>query len=187
MFKDIKSLYTFTIITLCVVCSFLVNKYATQLVFSSVYKDSSIYGLFSYASGIFASLVPLIIFLFLYSTTEITINLIFDGGIKKKDLLFIISISFMPFLIYQYFFWYNLITFCTYENIKTEMDLYNIKYSFGLSLSDLSFLGDMCWVLLYTISFILLYLKVKSLYKTFISVFFPSFLVFLIYNLFKVL
>lgn len=186
MHTNFKIAFSLLVLILCALCSFYVTKYANQIAFNALALDEipRIYSLFSSISSIITALIPLIVFFFLYGTTEIMMNTIFEEKIDRMDLFFIIGVALVPFLIYQYFFWYNISTYCNAALVKTPDDYYSIKFLFNLSFSDINFMGKSCWLLLYLIIIIQLYFKKKSLYKVLISVILPSLLVILFYYIF---
>jgi len=185
MYNYFKIIFSLLVLLLCALCSFFVTKHANQIAFNALTLDEipRIYSIFSSISSTITALIPLIVFFFLYGTTEIMMNTIFEEKIDKMDLFFIVGVALVPFLIYQYFFWYNLSTYCNVNLIKTPDDYYTIKFMFNLSFSEINFIGKICWILLYLIIINLLYFRKKSLYKVLTSVISPSLLVFLIYNI----
>lgn len=128
-----------------------------------------------------AAIIPLAIFLFLYFTTEIMINDVFEQGVGKFTLLKLIGISYLPMLIYQYFFWFNLIFYCNGDKIKSAEDFLSTKFVFGLQLSDFEFINLVCWGLVFLITILYLLYKDKNIWAILFSVLFPSSIVALVY------
>lgn len=181
MNKLYKISFACIIISLSALCSFFVTQYSNDLIIGHLYRTSEVYRIFSHLSSTFASLIPLILFLFLYGTTDLMINSFFEKYIERSDLFLITGVSFIPFLIYQYFLWYNIITYCNNAVIKTAEDFYSIKCSFNLSFSDIVSIGSMCWILLYSILILLLIKKSKSYIEPIASAIGPSLVVYIVF------
>lgn len=128
-----------------------------------------------------AAIIPMAIFLFLYFTTEIMINDVFEQGVCKFTLFKLIGISYLPMLIYQYFFWFNLIFYCNGDKIKSVDDFLSTKFVFGLQLSDFEFINLVCWGLIFLITILYLLYKDKNVWAILFSVLFPSSIVALVY------
>lgn len=128
-----------------------------------------------------AAIIPMAIFLFLYFTTEIMINDVFEQGVCKFTLFKLIGISYLPMLIYQYFFWFNLIFYCNGDKIKSVDDFLSTKFVFGLQLSDFEFINLVCWGLIFLITILYLLYKNKNIWAILFSVLFPSSIVALVY------
>ncbi len=128
-----------------------------------------------------AAIIPLAIFLFLYFTTEIMINDVFEQRVGKFTLLKLIGISYLPMLIYQYFFWFNLIYYCNGDKIKSVDDFLSTKFMFGLQLNDFEFINLVCWGLIFLITILYLLYKDKNVWAILFSVLFPSSIVVLVY------
>ena len=128
-----------------------------------------------------AAIIPMAIFLFLYFTTEIMINDVFEQGVGKFTLLKLIGISYLPMLVYQYFFWLNLIFYCNEDKIKSAEDFLSTKSVFGLQLSDFEFINLVCWGLIFLITILYLLYKDKNVWAILFSVLFPSSIVVLVY------
>jgi hypothetical protein len=185
MYNNLKITFSLLVLLLCALCSFFVTKYTNQIAFDALAIDDipRIYSLFSSISSTITALIPLVVFFFFYCTTDIMMNTLFEENISKKNLFFIIGLALVPLLVYQYFLWYNLITYCNANVIKTINDYYNIKFIFNLSFSNINLIGKICWVLFYLSMIALLYFKKVKLYKILISVISPSLLVVIIYNI----
>lgn len=128
-----------------------------------------------------AAIIPMAIFLFLYFTTEIMINDVFEQGVCKFTLFKLIGISYLPMLIYQYFFGFNLIFYCNGDKIKSVDDFLSTKFVFGLQLSDFEFINLVCWGLIFLITILYLLYKDKNVWAILFSVLFPSSIVALVY------
>lgn len=178
MDKYLKTLSAIIIVLLSSACYFFITKYSNEILLEQFNTLSHVFRIFSNISSIMGALIPIVVFMFIYGTTQIMVNIIFEHKINKVDIFFIAGISFSPFLIYQYFLWYNLIEYANSSVIKKAEDFYNIKYAFGLSFNDLNFIGTICWVILYLIMIVMLYRKMNSIIKTVTSVLTPSLMVF---------
>ena len=114
------------------------------------------------------------VFLFLYFTTEILLNDFFEEHVEKAELIKIIGIAYMPMLIYQYFFWFNILSYCTTEKIKTVSDFLNMTYIFGLQMNDFEFINTVCWGVIYLIIIIYLFFHNVKILSSLVSVLLPS-------------
>lgn len=144
MVQNSKIIFVCVVILLCAICSYCVTQYTNEIVLGHLYETSPIYSIFSRVSSSITALIPLIIFLFLYGTIDIMVNTFFEMQIKRTELFYIVGVSLTPFLLYQYFFWYNIIEYCHSNIINTAQDFYNIKYFFNLSFYDINFIGTIC-------------------------------------------
>ena len=177
MNKYIKLFSAVGIVFLSSACYFFITKYANDILIEQFNNLSHFYNIFSNISSLMGALIPIIVFLFLYETTQIMVNIIFEFHIEKAEIFFITGISFSPFLVFQYFLWYNLIVFTNSSVISNAEDFYDIKYIFGLSFYDLNFIGTICWVLLFSIMIVMVHKKMKSILKAIVSALTPSLMV----------
>lgn len=59
-------------------------------------------------------------------------NIVFEEHIKALDLYSILGLSFLPMLLYEYFFWYNLIIYGKQTIEYSTEGINNMKFLFGL-------------------------------------------------------
>ena len=176
-------LLSIIIVVLSALCAYGVTEFANNLqlnVLNITDVPQSYRVLFKVSSGM-AAIIPMAIFLFLYFTTEIMINDVFEQGVCKFTLFKLIGISYLPMLIYQYFFGFNLIFYCNGDKIKSVDDFLSTKFVFGLQLSDFEFINLVCWGLIFLITILYLLYKDKNVWAILFSVLFPSSIVALVY------
>ena len=176
---DSKIILSSLIILLTVLSSYGLTKYAQEIQLG-VLNLSSIpvsYKVYFGLSSIFAAFTPILVFIFLFSTIELMMCYVFDEQIDRRRLYIALGICFLPVLIYQYFFWYNLISYCNTKNIKNIDDFLNIKYMFDLTLKEFGLISNICWGLLYLGIIYYLYFSNKPIFKILISVTTPTILV----------
>lgn len=176
---NIKIIISSLIILLTVLSSFGLTKYAQgiQLGFLNLDSIPVSYKVYFGLSSTFATYTPVLVFVFLFSTIELMMHYVFDEQIDKMRLYIALVICFLPVLIYQYFFWYNLISYCNPKDIKNIDDFLNIKYMFDLTLKELGFISNVCWGLLYLGVIYYLHFSNKPILKVLISVILPTILV----------
>lgn len=136
--------------------------------------------LFKVSSSI-ASVIPIVIFLFLYFSSEIMFNALFGEEIEKYVLLKILGISFIPMLIYQYFFWFNILIYCNTISIKEVSDFINMTFMYGLTLEDFGFINLICWGIVYLVPVVYFIYKEVNFVSTIVSFLLPSFLTLFFY------
>jgi len=102
------------------------------------------------------------------------LNNFFCEKIRKPILFNIIGISYIPMLIYQYVFWYNIIAYCSTSNIKSIDSFINTKFMYGLTLKDFEFINLICWGLLYLIPIITLIYKEFRIIPILVAFILPS-------------
>jgi len=100
-------------------------------------------------SSIIGAIAPIVITMFLVFTIKIMLVDVFEKEISVKEVLQIVGISYIPMLLYYFFFWYSLISYCHVGNIRTESDFLNMKLMFDMQLTDYTIINYACWVLLY--------------------------------------
>lgn len=169
-----KTLLSTFILLQTVVCMYFITDYANKLQISLMGIEGEIlssYHLIWRLSNIFSSLIPIIVFAFLYITIEISMNTILDENISRRDLYNILGIAFTPMLCHEYFYYLNLVTFCNTSKIKSVEDLINMHYFFNLTPQNLNIQNTFCWSSIYLIVIMYFFFKGKSLFKTF----FPSY------------
>lgn len=77
-------------------------------------------------------------------------------------------------LAHQYFFWYNILSYCNTANIKRIQDLANMKFMFDLTLESFEYINLLCWGLVYLIPILYFIYKDVNVFSTFISFLIPS-------------
>lgn len=115
------TLFSIVIVMLSSLCVFCITEYTNNLqmgILNISGLPNSYYVLFKISSTM-AAVIPLIIFLFIFFSSEMMLNNFFCEKIRKPILFNIIGISYIPMLIYQYVFWYNIIAYCSTSNIKS--------------------------------------------------------------------
>lgn len=182
---SVKIAIALFIVPLTAVSSFGLTSYANYLQTEILGLDivPMSYQIYFKLSSVFAMFVPIIVFIFLYISINLMINYAFDERMSKKELYITLSFAFLPVLLYQYFFWYNLITYCNPSTIKTTEDFLNMRFIFNLGLKDLEFISNLCWMLLYLNIIIWLYLNGITLLKVLASVVVPTALVVIFYQI----
>ncbi|ERK39114.1 hypothetical protein HMPREF9135_1156 [Segatella baroniae F0067] len=145
-----------------------------QIVLLNVTELPFSYQLLFKISSTIAALVPLIIFVFLYFTIEIMLNDFFGENIDKKKLIKIIGLSYLPMLIYQYYFWFNILFYCNTDKIKSASEFLSMTFMFDLQLSDFEFINTVCWGFIYLYIIIYLIYHDVNILAVLVSVLFPS-------------
>ena len=118
------------VVLLSSLCSYGITEYCNHLQIALLQLNDIPFSyrmLFKMSSGI-AALVPLMIFMFLYFTSDMMLNTVFEEKVDRRSLLSIIGISYIPMLIYQYIFWYNLITYCAIGKLADAKDLLSVPF-----------------------------------------------------------
>ncbi len=93
----------------------------------------------------------------------------------------LITTSYLPMLVYQYFFLFNHHTYCKASQLVNK-DFTTIHFAFNLELNDLTIINKICWGMIYLICIeYLLYKKIKTI-PTIISVLLPSSLIVIVYQ-----
>ena len=184
---SIKIIIPSIIVLLTVFSSYGVTKYSQnlQIALLNLEKIPLSYRIYFNISAGFAMFVPIIVFIFLFSTIYLMMYYFFDEMISKRKLYISIGTCFLPVLIYQYFFWCNLIYYCDYNTIKTVDDFLNVSFLFGLKLEDFEIISNFCWGILYLGVFFYLYFSGKPFFKALASITIPTLLVMLIYYIIK--
>lgn len=187
MERYIKFVFSFTIITLLVLCSFCVAYYSSMTIFKvlnlpELNKSSHVVSLFS---GGFSIVFPLCFFLFSSTTIRIMMIIFFEIKISMADIFFSVSCGFIPLLMYQYFFWYNIISYTPKtSNISVSNYFDEIELLFNLTYKELLFIGDVSSILFFPISIIAIYYfcRYKNLFKIILSVCIPPLIAILFYK-----
>lgn len=112
--------------------------------------------------------------------TEMKLNLFYDEKVSRNDLFFFIGIAYIPVLLNQYFFWYNLVTYCAPNLVSSIDEIETTRFISGFSLNQILSFGKISWIACYLIMIWRFYCLEIKLYKILISVLFPSFLVVII-------
>jgi hypothetical protein len=152
---------------------------AIQLRIAHIEKIPTAYGIAFALNNIVAALIPLGICLFIFSTSKIVICDIFERKLNTKQYFCTICFSFIPFLVYNYFLWYNLIKYVNGKYLSTAEDLLNMKYIWGLTLNDLSIINTGCWFYIYGHLIIYLLSKGISIHISLLSILLPPLLVYI--------
>ena len=182
-FNNINIIYSVIVIFLSSLCAYGISEYCNSLQFGILNLTDlpfSYKALFKMSSGITA-LIPLMISLFIYYTSDIMFNSFFEEHVSKKSLMSIIGISYTPMLIYQYVFWFNLLYYCKVGEIASLEDFINMKFMLDLSLRDFQFVNLVCWGIIYLIMILFYIFKDINVFKVLFSVLFPSFIVVIAY------
>ena len=184
---DVNVIVATIIVMLTVVSSFGITEYANTLQVGVLNLDVIpwSYRVYFKLSSVFAMFLPIAMFLYLFITIKLMMNYVFDDFLPTKSLYTMIGIGFIPVLLYQYFFWFNLILYCNLETIKTPGDFMNMRFMFGLDLKTLGFISSLCWGILYLIITLWMYFAGKSILKTLCSVVAPTLFVILVYHFIK--
>ncbi|WP_036893561.1 hypothetical protein, partial [Prevotella sp. S7-1-8] len=108
-----KTIISSIIFILTILFMFFITENIAYLQFASLQANELpfSYNIISGISSSLAALTPLVVFVFLYVTIETMMNIVFEEHIKALDLYSILGFSFLPMLLYEYFFWYNLIIY----------------------------------------------------------------------------
>jgi len=176
------------VVLLSSLCSYGITEYCNHLQIALLQLNDIPFSyrmLFKMSSGI-AALVPLMIFMFLYFTSDMMLNTVFEEKVDRRSLLSIIGISYIPMLIYQYIFWYNLITYCAIGKLADAKDLLSVPFMYDLKLKDFEFINLVCWGLIYLIVILYLIFKDKNVFKVIGSILFPSMIVALTYYIISI-
>ena len=179
------TLLSIVIVALSSLCVYFITEYSHNLqmgVLNISGLPQSYFVLFKISSTM-AAMIPLILCLFIYSSTEMILNNLFCEKIEKTLLFNIIGISYIPMLIYQYVLWYNIVTYCSTSNIKSIDTFVNMKFMYGLTLKDFEYVNLICWGLIYLIPIIILIYKGSRIIPIFIAFILPSALSVLFYNI----
>lgn len=127
----------------------LLNTPSLQLHTHGVENIANSYKILFGISKITSAFVPIVITCFIGITITIILNDIFEDHISNKKVFQIVGFSYIPMLLYYYFFWINLIQYCNTTNIKSKDDFINMKFMFSMQLSDFSLINILCWIYLY--------------------------------------
>lgn len=181
----IKTLFAILVLVLLVLCSFFVSYYSSISVFKILdipeLNDSA--HVFSWFSGSFSSVIPLSFFLFYSITISLMLRLLFEIDITYSGIMFAVSIGLIPLLLYQYFFWYNLIMYSP-DTSTTSVDNYfeKINFLFNLTFKEVQVIGDVCYLLFFPITILTLYESCRhNLINIIIAVCVPSVITALFY------
>lgn len=181
---NISVLLPIIVVSLSSLCAFCITEYTNSLQISMLNVTSipQSYRILFKISSTIAAIIPIVIFLFLFFSAEIMLNDFFGEKIRKQTLLNLIGISFIPMLLYQYLFWFNILSYCHATNIKEVHDFINMTFIYGLTFKDFEFINLLCWILIYLIPVIyfIIYKKINMV-STIISFLLPSSLVILFY------
>lgn len=174
----IKVLFSTLVLLLLVLCSFFVSYYSSMSVFDMLdipeIKESAY--VISWFSGSFASVIPLAFFFFYGITFRLMMKSVFDINISFVENFFAVSTGFIPLLLYQYFFWYNLIMYspATFTGL-VENYFKEIKFLFDFTYKEMLAIGDMCFMLFFPVTILTLYQSCKqNLFKIIVAVCVPS-------------
>lgn len=181
----IKVLFSLFVLLLLVLCSFFVSYYSSMSVFKILdipELNNSAY-VFSWFSGGFSSVIPIFFFLFYGITINLMMQSIFEISIKSSDIFFAVSIGLIPLLLYQYFFWFNLIMYSPdLSVISVDSYFEKIDFLFNLSFKQVRLIGDICYLLFFPITTLILYQSCRQkLIDIILAVCIPSVIVALCY------
>lgn len=181
----IKVSFSILVLLLLVLCSFFVSYYSSISVFRILdipeLNDSA--HVFSWFSGSFSSVIPLSFFLFYSITINLMMRSIFEINIKSSEIIFAVSIGLIPLLLYQYFFWYNLIMYSPDVSIVSGDSYFEkIDFLFNLTFKEVRAIGDICYLLFFPITILTLYQSCRHKFiNIIIAVCVPSVIVALCY------
>ena len=180
-----KTIISSIIFILTILCMFFITENIAYLQFASLQANELpfSYNIISGISSSLAALTPLVVFVFLYVTIETMMNIVFEEHIKALDLYSILGFSFLPMLLYECFFWYNLIIYGKQTIEYSTEGINNMKFLFGLEQRDMSYINTCCWIALYMIIIFYFFFKGKSMWKTLVSVLLPTALTIAFYRL----
>lgn len=156
----IKVLFSILVLLLLVLCSFFVSYYSSISIFRILnipeLNDSAY--IFSWFSGSFSSVIPLFFFLFYSITINLMMRSLFEIKIKSSEIIFAVSTGLIPLLLYQYFFWYNLIMYTPdVSTVSVNNYFENIDFLFNLTFKKVRVIGDICYLLFFPITILTLY------------------------------
>lgn len=182
-----KVLFSILVLLLLVLCSFFVSYYSSMFAFRILdiprLNDSA--QVFSWFSGGFSSVIPFSFFLFYSITINLMMRIFFEIEIKSIEIMFSVSIGLIPLLLYQYFFWYNLIMYSpnvSIVSVSLENFFEKINFLFNLTFQEIQAIGDICYLLFFPITILTLYNSCRrKLIDIIISVCAPSVIVALCY------
>lgn len=174
--KNIFLLLPIVVVSLSSLCAFYLTEYTNTLKIgmADITDIPLSFKILFKVSSTFSAIIPIILFLFLYLSSEIMLNDFFGENVKKETLLNILGVSFIPMLAHQYFFWYNILSYCNTANIKRIQDLANMKFMFDLTLESFEYINLLCWGLVYLIPILYFIYKDMNVFSTFISFLIPS-------------
>lgn len=181
----IKVSFSVLVLLLLVLCSFFVSYYSSISIFRMLdipeLNDSA--HVFSWFSGGFSSVIPLSFFLFYGITINLMMRSLFEMDIKSGEVFFAVSVGLIPLLLYQYFFWFNLLMYTPDVSIiSVENYFEKINFLFNLTFQEVQAIGDICYLLFFPITIITLYQSCRrKLINIIIAVCVPSVIVALCY------
>lgn len=180
-----KTLLSIIILLLATLSAFFIADYANhlQLNTNNFINVPSTYSLILRISKITSAIVPFTIAVFLLISTKLMLTEFYDYNLSTIQLFQTVGLSFIPMLLYYYFFWYNLIQYCNVDNIKNVDDFNNMTFIFNMSLCEFSIINWICWLCLYICMIISLVRCKISLSNAILSVFLPSAVVLLMHYL----
>lgn len=169
-------LFSVVVVLLSSLCAYCITEYTNELQMGmlNISNIPQSYRVLFKVSSTIAATIPIVIFLFLFFSTEILLNDFFGEKINKENLLNIIGISFTPMLIYQYVFWFNIIVFCQRTNMREVNDFLNMSFMYGLTLTDFEFINLVCWGFVYLLPILYYIKKDVSIVSTLTSFLLPS-------------
>ena len=152
---------------------------AIQVNILSIDEVPTAYKIIFKINNITALFIPILICSFLFITSKYMLCDVFDKQIDLQAFFCAICFSLIPLLLYDYFFWFNLIEYAATAKLSTVTDFLNLKYAFGITLKDFDLINTCCWIYLY-IHLAVYFIKRKiSIYVTLMSILLPSTVVFL--------
>lgn len=180
-----KKFFPVFFVLLACASSFCITEFANslQLQLSGVDDLAAGYKLMFKISSTFSAFIPILIVGFLFFTSDLCLNTIFDDGISHSSLFSVIGYAFIPMVIYLYVFWGNLIYFSARANIVNVNDFMSMTMMFGLTLDEFGHISTACWAIIYLAMILYLYFKNINLIHAIVSTLLPSLCVVAVYKL----
>lgn len=103
---------------------------------------------------------PILVFLFLVISIRFMLDILDIKHISPYDTMTMVGFSNVPLLLGMIF--YNIsVLFFMKENPITMKDIENIHFIFNLQIKDYSFINKICWLLMYYMIIMCLFIKYK--------------------------
>lgn len=175
--KNLNTIFSSIIIILYSVSSYLITIYANQLQLQMLELKNEVSGTLKIALNIneyISLLLPLIIVLFILTTTYIMLTQFFDNKIELSKLFSNICISLTPLLLDSYFYWANLINYTKGKSFQSVEDFLDLKYFNGMNMNDMESLNLFCWFVFFVILNILIIKNKTTIFDSIISTLTPT-------------
>lgn len=168
------------ILLMLTLSSYCISEFANglQMKILSVNEIPSAYKVMFKLNSVVATLIPLLICLFVFITSKFVMCDFFEKKLHLPSYFCAICFSLIPFLLYEYFFWFNLISYAGNATLSAPEDFLNMKYAFGLTLEDFNIINTCCWGYIYLHLTIYLIQKKYPLHIASLTTLFPSALVY---------